>query len=231
MTTSMDRVPGSRIVDALHSTGLVVGMPPRMPDDILGVADDSRAVVPGGAFVAVRGYAADGHAFVASAISAGASVIIAEDAIEASVPVLQVSNGRRAAAVAAAVFYGRPADNLRLVGVTGTNGKTTTVHLLRALLSDCGVPAASVGTLGVLTGRDGVPMPGGQGLTTPGPVEMQRLLRDLVDAGVRAVALEVSSHALDQSRVEGVAFDVVVFTSFSRDHLDYHGTMASYFAA
>ncbi len=231
MSTHVNRVPGSRIVDALHSAGLIVGTPPRVPDDILGIADDSRAVVAGGAFVAVRGYAADGHAFVASAITAGASLIMAEEALQAEVPVLQVSNGRRAAAVAAAAFYDRPADNLRLIGVTGTNGKTTTVHLLRALLCDCGVPAASVGTLGVLTGRDGVAMPGGQGLTTPGPVETQRLLRDLSDAGVRAVAIEISSHALDQSRVDGVAFDVVVFTSFSRDHLDYHGTMASYFAA
>jgi UDP-N-acetylmuramoyl-L-alanyl-D-glutamate--2,6-diaminopimelate ligase len=145
--------------------------------------------------------------------------------------VVRVREGRRVAALLAATSYGRPADSLRLVGVTGTNGKTTTVHLLRALLAATGTRCASVGTLGVLVGRDGTPVPGGQGLTTPGPVEMQRLLRALVDDGVRVVALEVSSHALDQSRVEGIAFDVAVFTSFSRDHLDYHPTMQAYFEA
>ncbi len=225
------RVSGRDMADALRSASLLVSERGRMPDEVLGIADDSRHVVRGGAFVAVRGHAADGHAFIDAAIAAGAALIIAEDALAVSVPVLQVSESRRAAALAAAVYYGRPADDLRLIGVTGTNGKTTTVHLLRALLCDCGLPAASIGTLGVLTNRDGTDVPGGQGLTTPGPIEMQRVLRLLADAGVRAVAMEVSSHALDQFRVDGLALDVAVFTSFSRDHLDYHGTMAAYFAA
>jgi UDP-N-acetylmuramoyl-L-alanyl-D-glutamate--2,6-diaminopimelate ligase len=229
--TQRNAVAGSVILDALRAAQLVIGDAPRMPDDVFGVTDDSRAVVAGGVFVAVRGHASDGHVFVSRAIDAGASLVIVEDDATHSVPTLRVRDSRRAAAVAAAVFYGRPSDELRLIGVTGTNGKTTTVHLVRALLCDVGVHAASIGTLGVLVGRDGTPLDGGQGLTTPGPVEMQRVLRALVDAGVRAVALEVSSHALDQSRVEGLAFDVAVFTSFSRDHLDYHGTMSAYFAA
>lgn len=222
---------GSVLRDALQAASLLAGESPDIPHDVIGITDDSRAVVAGGVFIAVRGHAADGHAFVQAAVDRGASLVIAEAELSLTVPVLRVTDSRKAAAVAAAAFYGRPADQLRLIGVTGTNGKTTTVHLVRALLCDTGLLSASIGTLGVLIGREGTPMAGGQGLTTPGPVEVQRVLRDLVNAGVRAVAMEVSSHALDQARVEGLAFDVAVFTSFSRDHLDYHGTMASYFAA
>jgi UDP-N-acetylmuramoyl-L-alanyl-D-glutamate--2,6-diaminopimelate ligase len=132
---------------------------------------------------------------------------------------------------AAASRYGYPAQQLRVIGVTGTNGKTTTANILRALLDLPVAPAASIGTLGVLIGSDGRVLPGGLGLTTPGPDELQRVLRELVDAGVRSVAMEVSSHALDQHRVHGVTFDAAVFTNFTRDHLDYHGTMEAYFAA
>jgi UDP-N-acetylmuramoyl-L-alanyl-D-glutamate--2,6-diaminopimelate ligase len=115
--------------------------------------------------------------------------------------------------------------------VTGTNGKTTTVSMLRHLLDRPDRRAASIGTLGVLVGSEGEEMPGGAGLTTPGPIELQRVLRALVDRGVRSVAMEVSSHSLDQRRVEGLRFDAAVFTNLTRDHLDYHGTMESYFAA
>jgi UDP-N-acetylmuramoyl-L-alanyl-D-glutamate--2,6-diaminopimelate ligase len=143
-----------------------------------------------------------------------------------------VSDARRAAPVAAAAAYGEPGSKLRLVAVTGTNGKTTTVGMLRHLL-DGGRSgrAASIGTLGVLVGSDGTPQPGGGGLTTPGPVELQRVLRTLVDSNVGAVAMEVSSHSLDQRRVDGLAFDVAVFTNLTRDHLDYHKTMEAYVAA
>ncbi len=132
---------------------------------------------------------------------------------------------------AAAARYGYPALAMRAIAVTGTNGKTTTVNILRALLDVPVAPAASIGTLGVLVGAEGSVMPGGLGLTTPGPDELQRVLRELVDAGVRSVAMEVSSHALDQARVHGIAFDAAVFTNITRDHLDYHGTMEEYFAA
>ncbi len=234
--TMPSRVSGAALIDALRSADLLTADVPRIPDYINGITDDSRLVVRGGAFVAVRGHSTDGTAFVRAAIDAGATLVFAEDAAallppSEAAPVVAVRDARRAAAVLATTFYGRPADNLRLIGVTGTNGKTTTVHLVRALLSGTGVLCASIGTLGVLVGTRGEAVDGGQGLTTPGPVEMQRVLRDLVDRGVRAVAIEVSSHALDQSRVAGLAFDVAVFTSFSRDHLDYHGTMAAYFAA
>jgi UDP-N-acetylmuramoyl-L-alanyl-D-glutamate--2,6-diaminopimelate ligase len=114
-----------------------------------------------------------------------------------------VSDTRRAAAVAATVYFDEPAAGLRLVGVTGTNGKTTTVGMLRHLLDEPRARAASIGTLGVLIGGAGEPLDGGSGLTTPGPVELQRVLRALHDGGVRAVAMETSSHALHQRRVEG----------------------------
>lgn len=227
-------LPVETLLEALRSANLLAVESPRVPQlpvRLHGIADDSRTVTAGAAFVAVRGTLIDGHHFVRDAIARGATLILAEDHVPSEVPVVRVRDGRRAAALAAALFYGRPAERLRLVGVTGTNGKTTTVHLIRAIMAQLGTPSASVGTLGVLLGRDGIAMEGGQGLTTPGPVETQRLLRALVDAGVRLVALEVSSHALDQSRVEGIAFDVVVYTSFSRDHLDYHATMSAYFEA
>jgi UDP-N-acetylmuramoyl-L-alanyl-D-glutamate--2,6-diaminopimelate ligase len=133
-------------------------------------------------------------------------------------------------AEAAISRYGSPAKHLRVVGVTGTNGKTTTVNILRALLDHPGGSTASIGTLGVLTGRTGDVVPGGLGLTTPGPDELQRVLRTLVDRGVTTVVMEVSSHALDQRRIHGIDLDAAIFTNLTRDHLDYHKTMESYFA-
>ncbi|MFI5312282.1 MAG: UDP-N-acetylmuramoyl-L-alanyl-D-glutamate--2,6-diaminopimelate ligase, partial [Gemmatimonadales bacterium] len=116
------------------------------------------------------------------------------------------------------------------IGVTGTNGKTTTVGMLRHLLDEDGARCASIGTLGVLVGTEATVFPGGSGLTTPGPVELQRLFAELSASSVRTVVMEVSSHALEQQRVRGVSFRVVVFTNFTRDHLDYHGSMDAYFA-
>ncbi len=144
-----------------------------------------------------------------------------------SVPVeVRIANAETAVAK-----YENPAKSLRMVGVTGTNGKTTTVHILRALLDSPQQRSASIGTLGVLIGRDGDTVPGGLGLTTPGPDELQRVLRDLVDRDIASVVMEVSSHALDQHRIHGVTFDAVAFSNITRDHLDYHKTMEAYFAA
>ena len=142
-----------------------------------------------------------------------------------------VTAKRIAIAEAAIERYGAPATELRMSAVTGTNGKTTTTNLLRAVIDAPEAPAASIGTLGVLVGAAGREVPGGLGLTTPGPDELQRVLRELVTFGVRDVVMEVSSHALDQHRVHGVQFEAAVFTSFTRDHLDYHETMEAYFAA
>ncbi len=227
------------IIDALRDAGLLVATSEKLPETIADLTDDSRRVQPGAGFVAVRGHAQDGHDWIAAAQAAGATLVLAEDATRVAtavraetgagaLPYIAVRDGRRAAAVAAAAFHGWPARALSIVGVTGTNGKTTTVGLLRHLCDENDRPAASIGTLGVLVGSTGAPMAGGGGLTTPGPVELQRVLRALVERGVRTVAMEVSSHSLDQRRVDGLTFDAAVFTNLTRDHLDYHGSMEAY---
>jgi len=203
----------------------------KLPDQASGVADDSRKVKRGELFIAVRGSNSDGHDFLDAAEQRGAAVAIVEDARRTTLPALVVREGRRAAAVAASLAYGNPARSLTILGVTGTNGKTTTTSIMRHLFDDGGGSSASVGTLGVLIGSEGEVLPGGGGLTTPGPVELQRILRALVDRGVRTVAMEVSSHSLDQRRVDGLEFDGAVFTNLTRDHLDYHGTMEAYLQA
>ena len=212
---------------ALVEAGLLAGDHGRLPEAVAGVSDDSRAIAKGWLFAAVRGADRDGHEFLPIAERQGAAMALVDDASKTSLPSLIVRDTRRAAAVAAAVAYANPARSLTLVGVTGTNGKTTTVGILRHLL-DGEERAASIGTLGVLIGSEGKPFDGGGGLTTPGPVELQRVLRGLVDAGVKRVAMEVSSHALHQQRTETLTFAAAVFTNLTRDHLDYHGTMDAY---
>ena len=227
----MTVIPVARLVRALDRDGLLTQQYGSLPASVTGLADDSRAVVKGGLFIAVRGSAIDGHEYLEAAQRAGAALAIVEQPGRTTLPSLLVSDGRRAAAVAAAAAFDDPASELSLIAVTGTNGKTTTVGILRHLLDTPRGAAASIGTLGVLHGSAGTPVPGGSGLTTPGPVEFQRVLRALADKGVRAVAMEVSSHSLDQRRVEGVSFDAGVFTNLTRDHLDYHGSMERYFEA
>jgi UDP-N-acetylmuramoyl-L-alanyl-D-glutamate--2,6-diaminopimelate ligase len=221
----------SEIRSALAERGLLVGVEGRLPDEATGIADDSRKVKSGELFIAVRGWNSDGHDFLDAAAQRGAAVAIVEDPKRTKLPALVVREGRRAAAVAASTAYANPARTLTILGVTGTNGKTTTTSIMRHLFDDGGGSSASIGTLGVLIGSDGEVLPGGSGLTTPGPVELQRILRALVDRGVRTVAMEVSSHSLDQRRVDGLEFDAVVFTNLTRDHLDYHGTMEAYLQA
>jgi len=223
--------PVARVADALKRAGLLVEATGAAPERAADITDDSRAVGPGALFIAVKGSMADGHEYLDDAAARGASVAIVEQTGRTALPTLVVREGRRAAAVAAAAAFDEPARALRLAAVTGTNGKTTTVGILRHLLDAPGAKAASIGTLGVLMGSAGTPMEGGAGLTTPGPVELQRVLRGLVDQGVRSVAMEVSSHSLDQRRIEGLRFEAAVFTNLTRDHLDYHGTMEAYFDA
>ena len=220
-----------RIRSVLEQAGLLVATNGALPDRAADITDDSRAVTPGALFIAVRGSARDGHEFLPQAEERGAVAAIVEEPGRTSLPSLVVSDGRRAAPLAAAAAFDDPASQLRLVGVTGTNGKTTTVGLLRHILDGHEGRAASVGTLGILVGSSGEPVEGGAGLTTPGPVELQRMLRVLADREVRWVAMEVSSHSLDQRRVEGLHFDAAVYTNLTRDHLDYHGTMEEYFTA
>ena len=227
----MTVIPVARIVRALERDGLLREQVGTIPAAVTGISDDTRALGRGGLFIAVHGSARDGHEFLAEAERKGAALAVVEQAGRSSLPSLLVSDGRRAAAVVAAAAFDDPALHLSLIAVTGTNGKTTTVGILRHLLDTPPGAAASIGTLGVLRGSAGATMPGGSGLTTPGPVELQRVLRNLVDCGIHSVAMEVSSHSLDQQRVQGVEFDAGVFTNLTRDHLDYHGSMEMYFKA
>jgi UDP-N-acetylmuramoyl-L-alanyl-D-glutamate--2,6-diaminopimelate ligase len=214
----------------LEQEGLLVRWPASAPQEVAAVSTDSRRMESGALFVAYRGTTSDAHAYVAAAARAGASLALVEHEVgDAPVPQAIVRDGRAAAAAAAALWYGDPAGALDLLAVTGTNGKTTTVHLLRHLFGDR-VPAGSIGTLGAIDGRGRV-LPGSASLTTPGPVDLQAALAALRESGARTVAMEVSSHSLDQDRVAGLRFRAAVYTNLTRDHLDYHGDEASYLAA
>ena len=221
----------ARLIEALENANLLVGTRGDLPDSVTGLSDDSRSVAPDSIFLAVRGSARDGHDYLEVAEKKGATVAMVEDPARTTLPVVIVREGRKAAAAAAGAAYGDPSRNLRMIGVTGTNGKSTTAGILRHLLDKPGSRSASIGTLGVLFGTEAEVVPGGAELTTPGPVELQRVLRVLVDRGVTTVAMEVSSHSLDQRRIDGLSFDAAVFTNLTRDHLDYHGTMEAYFEA
>lgn len=225
----MSSVPTSRVLQALRARGLLRSLHGEMPASLAGITDDSRQVTSGCAFVAIPGTEADGHSFLAAARAAGAAMAIVERDAGLDMPLALVADARRAAAAAAAAFYGDPSRRLRLVGVTGTNGKTTTVSLAHAVLNKTVGRAASIGTVGVRLGENNALSAGG--LTTPGPIELQRVLGELAADGVQCVAMEVSSHSLVQRRVDGLEFEVAVFTTFTRDHLDFHGTMDDYFRA
>jgi UDP-N-acetylmuramoyl-L-alanyl-D-glutamate--2,6-diaminopimelate ligase len=219
-----------RITAALSAAKLLVEVRGTLPAEVSSVEDDSRRVGKDGCFIAVKGHERDGHAYLDRAREAGACVAVVENPKLTTLPSIVVRDGRRAAAIVASVAFDWPVRQLRLTGVTGTNGKTTTVHMLRHLLDDTKHRSASIGTVGILIGSEGRVVDD-VGLTTPGPVALQRLLRSLVDAGVGHVAMEVSSHALHQRRVDGLDFEAAVFTNLSRDHLDYHRTMDEYRAA
>lgn len=179
---------------------------------------DSRQVAPGTLFACVPGAAHDGHDFAAGAVAAGAAALVCERPLDLGVPELRVASAREALGPLAATLAGNPADRLAVVGVTGTNGKTTVTHLLGAVLAEAGTRC---GVIGTLSGAR----------TTPEAPELQAQLAGFVAEGAGAVAMEVSSHALDLHRVDGITFAVAAFTNLSQDHLDHHGTMAAYFQA
>lgn len=217
-----------RIIAALVEADLIETVPEPPPADITDLTDDSRRVEAGALFCAVTGTAEDGHAYVPDALARGAQAVMVTRSCTGAVPEIVVRDGRAAVRVAAAEWFGHPADGLEIVGVTGTNGKSTTVALVRALLNS----ASNAGAIGTLGAFDG----GGrafyeEGLTTPGAVRLQETLAWLRDAGVTRVAMEVSSHALDQGRVDGVSFAAAVFTNLTHDHLDYHPGLDAYFQA
>ncbi len=197
--------------------------------DIQGLEYDSRRVKPGFLFFAFPGSKVDGRAFAAQAAAKGAIATVSELAApeDWNGPWIQVAHGRHALAGAAKTFYGKLDEKLRLTGVTGTNGKTTTAFLIDSILRQAGLITAMIGTIEYRLGAKTLPAPN----TTPESLDLARLFADLNALGGTHVTMEVSSHALDLGRVYGLHFHTAVFTNFTRDHLDYHGTMERYFAA
>lgn len=200
--------------------------------EISAIRTDSRAVTPGDLFIAVPGTAVDGHRFAPEAMQKGAKAIMLErddavsdpECMHAGVVKVVVPNIRKALARIASNYSGHPAQQMTMVGVTGTNGKTTTTQLIGSVLQAAGERVGTVGTIGVRFGTTNAP----SSHTTPDPIELHRLLATMKQEGVSAVSMEVSSHALEQSRVDGIPFACAVFTNLTQDHLDYHRTMEEY---
>ena len=215
-----------RTSDLLPALGAARGIGD-VPARVVTLTDDSRAVVPGACFIAVRGARSDGHEHAAAAVRAGATLLIVERALPLDVPQLIVDDTTTILSPLAARAYGDPSTSLTVVGITGTNGKTTTTHLLAAICAAASRPCAIVGTLGVRFGALSRPSTH----TTLPALELHALLATLREAGAAVVAMEVSSHALAQGRVADVRFAVGALTNVTRDHLDFHATPEAYAAA
>ncbi len=203
--------------------------------DVHRIQYDSRKVERGDCFVALRGAGTDGHKFVEAAVEKGAKVVVLEQ--DATLPdpyfmhmhvvKVVVPDSRKALARMSANYFGNPAQDLTMVGVTGTNGKTTTTHLIKSILEAAGRQTGLIGTIEYKIGNEVIPATH----TTPESLELNEILAHMLHAGCQAVSMEVSSHALHQSRVFSLKYDVAVFTNLTQDHLDYHGTMEEYFQA
>lgn len=205
-------------VDIVKST-----VPPEL--ELTGISYDSRQVKPGQLFVAVTGFAADGHGFIPMAVEKGAAAILCEKPPEKDIPYVQVENSRKALALCSANFFGHPAEKMTFIGITGTNGKTSSTYLLKTVLEK--TLGAKVGLVGTIQN-----MIGDQVLeterTTPESYELQKLFSEMAEAGCSHVIMEVSSHSLVLDRVAGIRFRVGVFTNLTQDHLDFHHTMEEY---
>ncbi len=217
-----DPMPLSELLAALPDRR-VVGKPPR---SVSSLTDDSRRVAPGACFVAVPGFKQDARRFIPEAVRRGATLVVTEGEPVPDLPVAQVlvPAARASLARLADAWHGHPSRALTLVGITGTNGKTTTSYLVEALLRARGLATGVLGTIQYVLGEERRPA----GQTTPDALELQGMLALMRERGVRGVAMEVSSHALALSRVDGLAFDVAVFTNLTQDHLDFHGTLDAY---
>ncbi len=196
-------------------------------EEISDVAFDSRRAGPGTLFFCVRGATADGHEFAPAVVAAGAAALVVERELDVDVPQLIVNDSRAAMGPIAARFFGEPSRELQMIGVTGTNGKTTTAFLVRAILEHAGIGCGLLGTVKRVVGGREEPVE----RTTPEAIDLQRTFRAMLDAGDRACAMEVSSHALTLGRADSIDFDVAAFTNLTQDHLDFHADMEDYFAA
>lgn len=192
--------------------------------EIKGVSYDSRQSAAGDLFVAISGYAADGHAYIGKAVEKGAVCAICQRPPEQDIPYVLVRDSRRALASIGANWFGHPAEEMTMVAVTGTNGKTTTTYLLKAILEHTGAKVGLIGTNQNMIGAEALPTE----RTTPECFELHKLFRQMRDAGCTHVVMEASSHALYEGRVHGIHFDVGIFTNLTQDHLDFHKTMEAY---
>jgi len=195
--------------------------------EVADVAFDSRAVGPGTLFFCVRGGSVDGHDFAPAVVAAGAAALVVERELDLDVPQIIVPDSRAAMGPIAARFFGDPSEELRVVGVTGTNGKTTTTFLIRSILERSGTSCGLLGTVKRVVGGVSEPVE----RTTPEAIDLQRTFRRMLDAGDAACAMEVSSHAMALGRADAIQFDVAAFTNLTQDHLDFHADMEDYYAA
>lgn len=194
--------------------------------EIKGITSRAQDVTAGDLFVAIKGFAADGHDYIEQAVTQGASAIVCECAITANVATVTVEDSRKALAQLAAEYYGHPSGKMMVIGITGTNGKTTTSYLIESILQKAGFSVGVIGTINYRYCGKVFTNP----VTTPESIDLQRMLSEMHAAGVTHVVMEVSSHALDLHRVHQCNFDLAVFTNFTQDHLDYHKTMEHYWA-
>jgi len=198
--------------------------------EVTGIAYDSRKVKKGNVFVCIKGLAQDGHKYAKMAEEQGAAVIVAEDKVEVNIPVFYTDNARRMLAVLSAGFYNKPSESFGLVGVTGTNGKTTITYLVKSILESAGKRVGVIGTNQNIVG-DKVLVTQSNTPTTPNSLELQQLFDEMREEEADSVVMEVSSHALELDRVYGCSFNVGIFTNITQDHLDFHGTMENYLNA
>lgn len=192
--------------------------------EIISIENDNRKVEEGSLFICVKGYTVDGHDFAGAAVENGAVAVLAEKELTLPVPVIVVENTKRAMAILADAFYGQPSHKFHLVGITGTNGKTTTSHLIEQIFSDADYKTGLIGTMYTKIGNKEL----GTKNTTPESLTLQKIFHQMAEAGVQKSVMEVSSHSLVEGRVYGTDFDVAVFTNLTQDHLDYHHSMDEY---
>ena len=222
-----------RLADVLKNAGIETLTGSQNPGDteITGITLNSQNVEPGSLFIAIKGKAADGHTYAASAAKKGAAALLVEEVSEKirdlGIPVAKTADSRTAASIVASNFHDHPSLSMKVVGVTGTNGKTTVSHMIEAGWEAEGI---NTGLLGTIENRY-MGRAEAASLTTPDPIAFMSTLREMKDAGVTNVTLEVSSHALDLKRVDGCHFDAAIFTNLTQDHLDYHQTLENYFRA
>ena len=220
-----DPVTLTQLLEALCGGIDVLEQRGDMNRPIHAITDDSRAVTGGSLFVAVKGERVDGHEFVDRAIKAGAVAVVAQAPVASgSLPFVRVNDSRKALGPLGSRFHGNPSAHLKMIGVTGTNGKTTTTYLCKALLEGIGRRVGLIGTVGYQIGQETFPA----SHTTPGALELQALLAKMIESGLTAAVMEVSSHALALDRTAGCEFDTAVFTNLTQDHLDFHRTMDEY---